>query len=55
MGFMYGIKYKCPRKSVENLFPYILAWATVCKIGARRSCRPPACTPLAMSGLADPK
>ena len=24
MGFIYGIKYKFPRKSAENLFPNIL-------------------------------
>ena len=29
MGFIYGIKYKYSRKSVENLFPYILAQAKV--------------------------
>ena len=32
MGFMYAIKYNCPRKSAENLFPYILALAKVCNM-----------------------
>ena len=27
MGFIYGMKSKFPRKSAENLFPNILAWA----------------------------